>query len=166
MKISYIDPYDFLAGAAYEGDAGIDLRATSEPLLVGHRLRDNEWKYIDYIEYDTSIKIAPSSTKTTTFLFPRSSISRYHLMLANSVGVIDSGYRDTIKVRFKYVAQPCDYLIFEKWLILVPDLDRIYKRGDKIAQLIFGRTEQPMFKKVDNLPESKRGEGGFGSSGS
>ncbi len=166
MNISYIDPYDFLAGAAYEGDAGIDLRAASEPLIMGHRLKGNEWKHIDYIEYDTNIKIAPSKTKTTTFLFPRSSVSRYNLILANSVGVIDSGYRDTIKVRFKYVAQPSDYFVFEKWLILVPDLERIYKRGDKIAQLIFGRTEQPTFKKVDKLPESKRGKGGFGSSGS
>ena len=166
MKISYVDPYNFIEGTAYEGDAGVDLRAASDPLIMGHRLQNNEWKYIDYIEYDTGIKIAPSTPQLTSLLFPRSSISRYNLALCNSVGVIDSGYRDTIKVRFNYLSQPCDYMVFEKWLILSPSLDRIYQRGDKIAQLVFTTHPQPEWVKVDSLSDSERSTGGFGSSGS
>ena len=166
MKVFYVDPHNFLGGGAYEGDIGIDLRATTDPLIMGHRLKNNEWKSIDYIEYDTNIKIEPSHESIASLLFPRSSISRYNLTLANSVGVIDNGYRDTIKVRFKYVPQPCDYFIFEKWLILAPQLDRIYQRGDKIAQLIFLSNLKPPMEKVKTLSPSERGEGGFGSSGS
>ena len=166
MKISYVDPHKFLGARSYQGDAGLDLHAASSPLIMGHRLRDNQWKHIDYIEYDTTIRIAPEDPAVTSLLFPRSSVSRHNLVLANSVGVIDNGYRDTIKVRFKYVPQPCDYIIFEKWLILEPDLDRIYKRGDRIAQLVFMKTVVPDFIKVDKLPTSARGERGFGSSGS
>ena len=166
MKISYVDPHGFIEGTAYSGDAGVDLRACSDPLIMGHRLRNNEWKHIDYIEYDTGIKIEPSTDKITSLLFPRSSISRYNLSLCNSVGVIDGGYRDTIKVRFNYIAQPSDYFIFEKWLILVPALDRIYQRGDKIAQLVFSTHPQPEWVKVEKLTESERNTGGFGSSGS
>ena len=166
MKIKYVDPHDFLSGAAYEGDSGIDLRAASDPLIVGHNLQENDWKYIDYIEYDTNICIAPDSADMSCLLFPRSSISRYNLMLANSVGVIDPGYRDTIKVRFKYISQPADYQVFEKWLILKPSLDRIYKRGDKIAQIIFSPLLRPTWEKTLELPDSDRGKGGFGSSGS
>ena len=139
-KLHCIDPLNLLKGEAYEGDIGIDIKALSDPLIVGHRLRDGEWKYIDYIEYDTGIKACldgKSSQSHGMFLYPRSSISRYHLSLCNSVGVIDPGYRDNIKVRFKYISQPCDFMVFEKWLILKPDMSRIYKRGDKIAQLVF-----------------------------
>ena len=52
-KLHCIDPLNLLKGEAYEGDIGIDIKALSDPLIVGHRLRDGEWKYID-IAYITS----------------------------------------------------------------------------------------------------------------
>jgi len=168
MTLFCVDPFEFLCDSSYEGDVGLDIKAASEPLIVGHRLRENEWKHIDYVEYDTGVKVQPSEYSEDsigTFLFPRSSISRHNLTLANSVGVIDAGYRDTIKVRFKYVPQPSDYIIFEKWLILRPALDRMYQRGDKIAQLVFLPIVHPEIKRVESLSPSKRGKGGFGSSG-
>ena len=166
--IDTVDPLDSLTENTYEGDIGLDIRAASDPLIVGHNLRENEWKHIDYIEYDTNVKISMRQSFTEqygTFLFPRSSISRHHLSLCNSVGVIDHGYRDTVKVRFNYLAQPSDYIIFEKWLILRPDMARIYKRGDKIAQLVFLKTGHPSINKVEVLENSERGVNGFGSSG-
>jgi dUTPase len=169
LAIDIVDPLDSLVGNAYQGDIGIDIRAASDPVIAGHNLRENEWKHIDYIEYDTNIKISASEESTNEFgifLFPRSSISRFPLSLCNSVGVIDHGYRDTIKVRFKYLPQPSDYIVFEKWLILRPDMARIYKLGDKIAQLVFLKTGHPSFNKVDFLKESERGINSFGSSGS
>lgn len=169
LKVYCVDPLNIVDGHAYDGDIGIDLKALSDPLLVGHQIREGEWKHIDYIEYDTLIKLSVEPKKSKDvgcFLYPRSSISRYHLSLCNSVGVIDPGYRDTIKVRFKYVPQPCDFIVFEKWLILKPDMSRIYKRGDKIAQLVFHSISHPNIINTENLPESERGERGFGSSGS
>mgnify|MGYP003653883154 CR=1 FL=1 len=166
--IRCVDPLNLVQEKAYEGDIGLDLVAASDPLIVGHRLRDNDWKHIDYIEYDTGISACLddiSAKNSGIFLFPRSSISRHWLTLCNSVGVIDHGYRDTIKVRFKYIPQPSDYLVFEDWLILRPDIERMYKRGDKIAQLIFFNLIHPIKKNVEKLPVSDRGLKGFGSSG-
>ena len=164
-----VDPLKLIEGSAYKGDIGLDLRTTSDPKIVGHQLRANDWKHIDYIEYDTNIKVAldPKSSKSVgAFLYPRSSISRYNLTLCNSIGVIDPGYRSTIKARFKYVPQPSDYIVFEKWLILRPSMDRIYQRGDKIAQLVFQSIHHPNLVNVKSLPKSERGEKGFGSSDS
>ena len=168
FTIDTVDPLDSLSGHAYEGDIGLDIKAASDPLIVGHNLRENDWKHIDYIEYDTNVKISMKekfTQKYGIFLFPRSSIARHHLSLCNSVGVIDHGYRDTIKVRFNYLPQPSDYMVFEKWLILKPNIERIYQRGDKIAQLVFLKTGFPSVNKVKVLKNSERGINGFGSSG-
>lgn len=167
--LNCVDALNLLQQKSYEGDIGTDLVSASDPLIMGHRLRDNDWKHIDYIEYDTGISMCLddlTAQNTGIFLFPRSSISRYWLTLCNSVGVIDHGYRDTIKVRFKYIPQPSDYIVFEEWLILRPNMDRIYKRGDKIAQLVFLNLTHPVKNSVENLSNSERGLKGFGSSGS
>ena len=75
---------------------------------------------------------------------------REGLALVNAPGLIDSGYRGEIKV-------------------IVVNLDvsePIYvKRGDKIAQLVIKPVEFAELVEMDELPESQRGEGGFGSTG-
>jgi len=132
------------------GDAGWDLVANSEPEIV---FADEAKKNILYIEYDTGVVIQPAQG-FYTLLFPRSSISKYQLFLCNSVGVIDAGYRNTIKLRFRFLGKR-----FSK-------NSMIYKKGDKIGQLIF----MPMFNMVahqtETLDASERGTGGFGSTGS
>ena len=132
------------------GDAGWDLVANSEPEIV---FADEAKKNILYIEYDTGVVIQPAQG-FYTLLFPRSSISKYQLSLCNSVGVIDAGYRNTIKLRFRFLGKR-----FSK-------NSMIYKKGDKIGQLIF----MPMFNMVahqtETLDASERGTGGFGSTGS
>ena len=80
-------------------------------------------------------------------LFPRSSISRTDLRLANAVGVIDSGYRGEIIMKFD--------LSGGIW----------YKVGDRIAQLMLVPIPSINFVEVVNLPKSDRDVGGFGSSG-
>jgi dUTP pyrophosphatase len=79
-------------------------------------------------------------------IFPRSSISKYDMHLRNSVGVIDSGYRGEIMVKFGFL----------------PD-GKLYSMGDKIAQLIILPYPQITFEEVAELSETERGEGGFGS---
>lgn len=155
-----------------KGDAGYDLVALSNPKIKGDIFSQYLYKSISYIEYDTGVSISPNclSGKGDSFfslLFPRSSISKYNLSLCNSVGVIDSGYRDTIKVRFKYIPQPENYYIINegKNLLVGIDESKIYKKGDRIAQIVFTKHLHPEIFIVDDLSDSDRGIGSFGSTG-
>jgi dUTP pyrophosphatase len=82
-------------------------------------------------------------------LFPRSSIIKTGLGLTNSVGVIDSGYRGEIKVVMRIVTQDDEF--------------NMYMPGDRVAQLVVVPVLTPEAIFVDELPESDRGAGGFGS---
>lgn len=130
---------------AKPGDACFDLVASSHGRFVY-----TENGSLDYIEYETNIAMEiPPGWKG--IVYPRSSISKTCLMLANGVGVIDSGYRDTIKARFRIVGQF--------------DPSRIYSIGDRIIQMEIVPVPLVHFEKVDELSTSERGKGGFGSSG-
>lgn len=83
-------------------------------------------------------------------VFPRSSNARTSLLLSNSVGVIDSGYRGEVTAKFK---------------CLSPSHDAEYKIGERFAQLIIMPIPAVEFEVVEELSESERGVGGYGSSG-
>lgn len=121
-----------------EGDAGLDLTATSK--------EENSL----YIEYGTNLAIEIPEGYVG-LLYPRSSISKYHLVLANSVGVIDSNYRGEIKVRFKKTIDN--------------SYENIYNVGDRVAQLIIMPYPSIELVEVTELSDTVRGAGGFGSSG-
>lgn len=122
---------------AHSTDAGMDLVAVSM----------NETD--KYIEYDTGIAIEIPKGYVG-LVFPRSSVSKLDLVQANSVGVIDSSYRNSIKVRFKKLKDNgvC-----------------VYVPGERIAQLIILPYPMIGFNKVEKLSDSDRGLGGFGSTG-
>lgn len=146
---------------ANQSDAGYDVIATSAPKIVGDQLGGNFYKRIDYIEYETNLYIAPEG-RFHTDLRPRSSISKYNLVLANSVGLIDAGYRNQILVRFKYVWQPEDYVIENGAIMGAINVSKIYNHGDKICQLVPMETHDIDFFSIDKLDNNDRG-GGFGS---
>lgn len=121
-------------------DAGYDLTAVS---ILSSDL-------VPYIEYGTGLSIE-IPIGYVGLLFPRSSISNKKLSLANSVGVIDPGYRGEVKVRMYSDHQSTKYEI-----------------GDRVAQLIVMRTEEIEFNTVKDLSSfnmSARANGGFGSTG-
>jgi dUTP pyrophosphatase len=120
-------------------DAGLDLIATSKTIT--------DLAKSGFIEYGTGLAIAIPDGYVG-LLYPRSSISKTGLILANSVGVIDSGYRGEIKLRFKWVKDSTDYNV-----------------GDKIAQLIIMPYPNVQLHEVAELPYGDRGDKGFGSSG-
>ena len=98
----------------------------------------------------TGISIAPSSGDVAILIYARSSLaSKYGIALANSVGVIDADYRGEIKIPLINLGQT-------SYTISV---------SERIAQLIVTPTVHPQIKIVDQLPETSRGEGGFGSTG-
>ena len=122
-------------------DAGMDLVATS-------RTTDDYGNVV----YGTGIALeVPEGF--VAFLFPRSSNSKTDLYLTNSVWVIDSGYRWEIFVKYR----PSK------------DLEEgrmIYEVGDRVVQLVILPFPEIHFEEKDELEESVRGTGGFGSTGS
>lgn len=149
----------------HEGDAGYDVIAFSEPNIVGDEVDKYFYSRIDYIEYDTNLILAPDKG-VHTLVFPRSSISNKNLVLANSVGLIDNGYRGTVKIRFKYIAQPQDFVLCDNGDFIVEvDYKRIYAQGDRIAQLVFSETLPVKLKDDQRIDLTDRNTGGFGSTG-
>lgn len=151
---------------AHVGDVGFDLIADCEPTIEGE-LIDGGWRSISYIEYDTQVKIQPPNGHFS-LIFPRSSISKYDLVMANGVGVIDESYRGNLLVRFKYIPQPKDFKVNNYGEIVIDDrkaFQNIYKQGDKIAQLVFAKSIVPNLINGEQT-ETVRSTGGFGSSGS
>jgi|688.fasta_scaffold02731_17 dUTPase len=149
-----------------KGDSGYDIIASSEPSIQGIELDgDGNYLSIDFIEYETNLIIQPQEGYHT-YIFPRSSISKYNLVLANSIGLIDNGYRGTLKLRFKYIAQPIDYKIYENNKLCINiNKNKIYKMKDKIAQLVFGESITPILKEVNEFHDTERNILGFGSTG-
>ena len=123
------------------GDAGMDMVATK---IINETL--------DSITYGTDIAMEiPEGF--VGLVFPRSSIRKTHLHLSNSVGVIDSGYRGEIQATFKKVQG-----------ISNNALDN-YKVGDRIMQIMIIPHPPIQFEEVEELNNTERGEGGFGSTG-
>ena len=77
--------------------------------------------------------------------------------------MIDPEWRDSVKCRFKYIAQPEDFVIIENKSYIRINLEKIYKIGDKICQFVFLKNKNIEIQYVDQLAES--GRGGFGSTG-
>lgn len=165
-----------------DGDAGYDVIATAEPRIVGQfidRPLDSGklWTNVQFIEYRSSLNICPVplNFKDGQVLFhtnaqPRSSNSKYNLLQANSIGLIDGSYTGEILFRFKYYFQPENLVVIPEAGINrvygIIDPLTIYQKGDTIGQLVFATTiKVDKFTVIKQLPETKRGEGGFGSTG-
>lgn len=152
---------------------GYDVNASSEPEIVGKIAnpdrKDGEpirYHSIDYIQYRTSLWLATYSKfggDIDTLIMPRSSISKYNLSLANSIGLVDADYRGEFLVRFNYVWQPEDLSFDGKNIVGIPNVDKIYKKGDAVCQLKFTQVIRGQLHLVDKLDETQRGAGGFGS---
>jgi len=93
-------------------------------------------------------------------VFPRSSNAKKDLILSNSVGVIDSGYRGEILLKFKPSS-----VIEKPDLAYIPESIAKYEIGERIGQIIIIPYPDIEFVEVDELSDSERGIGGYGSSG-
>lgn len=140
VKMKRLSPNAVIPTYAREGDAGLDLVAVDRRFDMLH----------NYVEYDTQLAVE-IPRGCVGLVFPRSSVSKMDLVLANGVGVIDSGYRGSIKIRFKTINGASS--------------ERVYNEGDKVAQLVIVPIPNVIVDEVDELSESERGDGGFGSTG-
>lgn len=124
---------------AKPGDAGADLRST-ESLTIAARQR---------ALVKTGVRIAIPNGYVG-LVHPRSGLAAKNgITVLNTPGTIDAGYRGELMVTL-YNSSDEDFQI---------------SRGDRIAQILFQAVEQASFHRVAELPESARGETGFGSSG-
>ena len=137
---------------AYESDAGFDVVAVSVEYNTDS----------GFLEYDLGFSTEiPEGYKG--IVVPRSSISKYDLIMCNSPAQIDSSYRGSWKIRFKLVlpsnvnseTQTMNW----EWIKQI----KKYKVGDKIAQIFIEPVLSVNLLETEELISTQRGEGGFGS---
>ena len=140
IPITRLDPDLELPTYAHPGDAGLDLLSSE----------DIDLKPGDRAAVSTGIAVAIPEGYAG-FVHPRSGRAlKEGLSVANAPGTIDSGYRGEVKVI----------------LVNLDPTDPIHiSRGDKIAQLVIQKVETARLIEVNELPDSARGAGGFGSTG-
>jgi len=129
-----------LPSRAYPGDAGLDL-AACDPCELGPGER---------AVVSTGLAVA-IPVGYAGFVLPRSGLARRHgVTIVNTPGLIDSGYRGEVQVT-----------------LLNTDAEEGFRvePGMRVAQLVILAVPEARLVEVDELPASKRGAGGFGSSG-
>lgn len=169
LKIKRLNEDAVIPAYAHATDAGMDLVATSKTI--------DEY---GNVVYGTGIALEIPNGYVG-LVFPRSSNSKKYLLLTNSVGVIDSGYRG--EVTFKYrpsVMTVCYRKLKDRLAQLLLGSQRSQKRrgvhtetwhlseyevGDRIGQLIILPYPKVNFEEVEELSDSDRGTNGYGSTG-
>lgn len=137
VKIKRLHKDSVIPTYAKDGDAGMDLTAT-------RMWFDDD----DNVCYGTGLAFEIPKGYVG-LLFPRSSNAKKDLLLSNSVGVLDSCFRGEVMLKYKTQGQG----------------KSIYSVGDRIGQIIILPYPTIEFEEVDELSETERGVGGFGSTG-
>jgi dUTP pyrophosphatase len=135
IKIKKLHKNAIVPKYAKDGDAGMDLTAASFEFLDTEHVKYN---------FGLAIEIPKGYVG---LIFPRSSCYKQRQILSNCVGVVDSGYRGEISA------------------VMIGTSDEKYHYGDRVAQLIVMPYPDVEFVEVDELSETERGEGGYGSTG-
>lgn len=136
LQIKIVDKNAKPLVKAHPSDIGFDLVAISKVKDLGEHTT----------MYDTGIAICPPAGYYTEIV-PRSSIAKTGYILSNSIGLIDPNYRGTLKICLTKIDQT------------KPDLQVPFK----LAQLVIHKSHDIDIIKVQELTNTDRGEGGFGS---
>ena len=134
IKIKKLSENAVIPKYAKHGDAGMDLTVTDFESVDGYQIK---YKFGIAIEIPLGY---------VGLVFPRSSIYKQGQLLTNSVGVIDSGYRGEICA-----------------VMMGNNSDLSYKVGDRAAQIMIIPYPQIEFEESNDLSETERGSGGYGS---
>ena len=139
LAVKLLHPAAKLPQRAHPGDAGADLFSMEEVTIPPGERR----------EVGTGVALA-IPWGHAGFVQPRSGLAFKHgIMVINSPGLIDAGYRGEVRVSLYNSGK-------EPFVVGV---------GERIAQLVIQKFEDAEFVATDDLPQTVRGEGGFGSSG-
>lgn len=139
LAVKLLHPAAQLPQRAHPGDAGADLFSVEEVMIPAGERRD----------VGTGLALA-IPLGYAGFVQPRSGLAfRHGIMVVNSPGLIDAGYRGEVRVSlYNSGGEPFPVRV-----------------GERIAQLVVQRVEEPTFSAAAELLETVRGDGGFGSSG-
>ncbi len=151
LKIKKLDPNAVVPARAHEGDAGLDLYAVAvSPAFKRVQGADGKWgnaPFEVFVDFGIAVEIPPGYVGK---IYARSSIYKTCLRLSNGVGVIDSGYRGELKAVF-------DVLEGAPSILGMPDWEKA------CAQLVIEKLPDVKVEVVEELSDSERGKGGFGS---
>ena len=160
IRIKKLSKNSVLPTYSKDGDVGMDLVATS--------------KYYDddgNIVYGTGLAFEIPKGYVG-LIFPRSSNAKQQLLLSNSVGVIDSGYRGEVMLKFKSSASSFSLktlikLIFnsDAKITVINNFTISYYVGERVGQMIILPYPQIKLEEAQELSETERGNGGYGSTG-
>ena len=135
VKVKKLHKDSVLPIYSKEGDAGMDLTAVRV-----QELNDNYLKYYFGLAFEIPKGFVG-------YIFPRSSCYRKDQLLSNCVGVLDSGFRGELSV------------------VMIGNTDNSYVVGDRVCQIVIMPIPEIEFVEVEELSDSERGTGGFGSTG-
>ena len=146
VKVMKLNENAVIPFKTYEKDFCYDVVAVSE-----EEVAPNVWKYGIGLAFqiDRGDLYALDTVNFSIDLRPRSSVWKTGMVLSNCEGTIDELYRGEVSAVFYHV---------------MPDMPR-YRVGDKIGQIKIGTTSPIEFEEVEELSETERGCGGYGSTG-
>jgi len=150
VKIKKLTENAVIPKYALEGDAGLDLVATSK----GYDKNGNT-------VYGTGLAFSIPKGYVG-LLFPRSSNAKTDLRLTNSVGVLDSNYRGEVTFKFRNDNYSGNENGFISGIIAFNNEHEI---GDRIGQMVILPYPEIEFIETEDLGETNRGEGSYGSTG-
>lgn len=151
VLIKKVGNHNFMPEQATDGSACIDLKAVD----IQTGFDDYGYPTLD-IDFGIALQIPKGYMAQ---IYPRSSISKTSFFLTNGVGIIDSDYRGVISGKFKSNSK---FGLFGN----VTDADKEYFQiGNRVAQLAIIKHEPFDLIEVAKLSKTKRGEGGYGSTG-
>ena len=159
LRIKELNKHNFYGNMVMKqkGDSGIDLYFPNDvnvparqSLLIDFEIQCEMWTWTKDDGYDISLRKDLDNPYNCSYqLVPRSSIWRTPLRQANGIGIIDAGYRGRIMV-------PVDNHSGHDFRV---------KRGERLFQLVHPSLQPIHVEIVDELTNSDRGKGGFGSTG-
>lgn len=141
VRIKKLNDNAMMPTKAHATDAGFDLYCTSKEI---------DWTKRQIVCHTGLAFEIPEGY--VGLIFPRSSVSNKPLMMANSVGVVDSCYRGEVTAKFNITDTRQSAFAH-------------YQEGDRIAQMIIIPYPEIEFEETDSISESDRGTGGYGSTG-
>lgn len=147
VKIKKLHKNAVMPSYAKPGDAGMDLTAVSK-----------SYDDAGNVVYGTGLAFEIPEGYVG-MVFPRSSCTKKSILLGNAVGIIDSGYRGEVTLKFKPSLTMSSKVNYRSGL---PD---DYDVGERVGQIIIMPYPQIEFEEADELSETERGTGGYGSSG-
>lgn len=141
LNIKLLNNNTIMPSYASTGSAGIDIYSPITIIIPAG----------DVVIINSGFAIHIDDVNIGGFIYPRSGLStKYGIVLANTIGVIDSDYQGEIKIPIKNQS----------------DVDYTITRGDRFCQLVFQQVQHHKLSKVEQFKSPTiRGEGGFGHSG-